>query len=162
MPCGMLQNTLVVITSTHGMELFDHGGVGDARSLYDELIHVPLILRGPGVDPGLSQVSASLIDVMPTLCEFLQIEVPADVDGKALQQLDVSSERTLFCETDRIPRRCAASGPRYKLLLDLESGQRRLFDLLTDPAEAKDLADEPTVLGQATPLEDALEAFMGQ
>ncbi len=159
---GLLQDSLILLTSTHGMELFDHGGVGSAQSLYDELIHVPLILWGPGVAPGLNEVSGSLIDVVPTLCEALDIDTPEDLDGQALQGLDVMGNRVLFCETDRIRRRRAAIGSRYKLVVDLESNQRQLFDLLDDPAETHDLSGDPAALGHLAVLEDALGRFMGQ
>jgi arylsulfatase A-like enzyme len=49
---GLLESTLVVLTSDHGEELFDHGRWGHGYTLYDELLHVPLVVTGPGFPAG--------------------------------------------------------------------------------------------------------------
>ena len=157
---GLRANTLIVLTSTHGMQLFDHGGLGDSQSLHDELIHVPLLLAGPGVEPGLNEVGASLIDLAPTLCEYLDLAVPDVMEGTPMQALTVGRDRILFSETDRIRRRRAAMDERHKVILDLDSGDLSMFDLIEDSDEAHDLADTPELRGQRALLEAALERFM--
>jgi len=157
---GLRTNTLIVLTSTHGMQLFDHGGLGDSQSLHDELIHVPLLLVGPGVEPGLNEVGASLIDLAPTLCEYLDLAVPDVMEGTPIQGLTVGRGRILFSETDRIRRRRAAMDERHKVILDLDSGDLSMFDLIEDPDEAHDLADNPEFRGHRALLEAALERFM--
>ena len=157
---GLRANTLIVLTSTHGMQLFDHGGLGDSQSLHDELIHVPLLLSGPGVDPGLNEVAASLIDLAPTLCAYLDLEIPPEMEGRPVQTLPVRGNRILFSETDRIRRRRAAMDARYKVISDLESGDLRMYDLLEDPGETRDLADDPEFRGRRALLEAALKSFM--
>src|SRR5262249_4583416 len=64
-------NTTVVVTADHGEEFADHGGMTHGHTLFDELIHVPLIVHGAGVSPG-ARVSAQvrLIDVAPTLLDL--------------------------------------------------------------------------------------------
>jgi arylsulfatase A-like enzyme len=64
---GLLENTLVIITADHGDEFYEHGQVYHAHSLYDELLHVPLIIVGPGVVPGVHARQVGLIDVTPTI-----------------------------------------------------------------------------------------------
>jgi len=69
---GVLDDTLVVVTADHGEELMDHGSLDHVRTLYDEVIRVPLIIAGPGVEPGVRvPVLAGLTDVVPTLLELL-------------------------------------------------------------------------------------------
>jgi arylsulfatase len=157
---GLRANTLIVLTSTHGMQLFDHGGLGDSQSLHDELIHVPLLLSGPGVDPGLNEVAASLIDLAPTLCAYLDLEIPPEMEGRPVQTLPVRGNRILFSETDRIRRRRAAMDARYKVISDLESGDLRMYDLLEDPGETRNLADDPEFRERRALLEAALKRFM--
>lgn len=157
---GLRANTLIVLTSTHGMQLFDHGGLGDSQTLHDELLHVPLLLAGPDVEPGLNEVGASLIDLAPTLCEYLGLDVPEVMQGSPVQALRVEGGRILFSETDRIRRRRAAMDERHKVILDLESGEVRMFDLIDDPHEVHDLADNPQFRGHRALLEAALERFM--
>ena len=157
---GLRANTLIVLTSTHGMQLFDHGGLGDSQTLHDELLHVPLLLAGPDVEPGLNEVGVSLIDLAPTLCEYLGLDVPEVMQGSPVQALRVEGGRILFSETDRIRRRRAAMDERHKVILDLESGEVSMFDLIDDPHEDHDLADNPQFRGHRALLEAALERFM--
>lgn len=68
---GRLENTLVVLVSDHGTELFDHGEKGHRRNLYDEALMVPFVMAGPGVPTALVvPEQVSLLDVMPTLLEL--------------------------------------------------------------------------------------------
>ena len=55
---GLLEETLVVVTSDHGEEFMEHGGVLHGRTHYEELMRVPLILRGPGVPQGVRRIAA--------------------------------------------------------------------------------------------------------
>ncbi|MBW2276251.1 MAG: sulfatase-like hydrolase/transferase, partial [Deltaproteobacteria bacterium] len=71
---GLLDDTLIIITSDHGEEFFDHGSVGHGHSVYEELLHVPLIVRLPGATAGEGarcDAEVGLIDVLPTACRIL-------------------------------------------------------------------------------------------
>jgi arylsulfatase A-like enzyme len=68
---GVLDETLVVITSDHGEEFYEHGQIYHAHSLYDELLHVPLIVVGPGVVPAVHKRQVGLIDLAPTILGML-------------------------------------------------------------------------------------------
>lgn len=74
---GALENTVVVILSDHGEEFYDHGGFGHGYTCYDEVIHVPLIIRWPGRVPGgvVRPDLAAVIDVYPTLAALAGIDV---------------------------------------------------------------------------------------
>jgi arylsulfatase A-like enzyme len=67
---------LVVITADHGEELFDHESFGHGHTLYQELLHVPLLLLGPNVTPGHVDTSVSIADIAPTILDAVGIEVP--------------------------------------------------------------------------------------
>ena len=60
---GLNKNTLIVITSDHGEEFYEHQGWGHGQSLYDELIHVPLIIYGEGSIPSGKRIS-SLVELV--------------------------------------------------------------------------------------------------
>ena len=65
---GFLENSLVIITSDHGEEFADHGGMLHRAQLYDELLHVPLIILGTGVPAGVvDDRMASSVDIVPTI-----------------------------------------------------------------------------------------------
>ncbi|MFQ5479427.1 MAG: sulfatase-like hydrolase/transferase [Candidatus Binatia bacterium] len=86
---GVLDDTLIVVLSDHGEELLDRGGIDHGSSLYDELLHVPLIFRFPGDQYAGLRVreDVSLVDLLPTLAEFAGFEVPAEVAGRSILAL---------------------------------------------------------------------------
>lgn len=83
---GLDRDTLVCVTSDHGDEFFEHGWKGHRRTLYDEVLAVPLIFSQPGkIGPGLRLTNqARHIDVMPTLLEWCQLPLPEGVMGRSL------------------------------------------------------------------------------
>jgi len=64
-PLGV--NDVAIITSAHGEELGEHGGYGHGRTLYEEVVHVPLLVRARGMAPGRRSDTVSLLDVAPTI-----------------------------------------------------------------------------------------------
>jgi arylsulfatase A-like enzyme len=77
---------LVVVTSDHGDEFFEHGQKGHQKSLYEEVIRVPLVMRWTGHLPAgrVVEEQVRLIDLMPTLCAAAGVEAPAQVQGRDL------------------------------------------------------------------------------
>jgi len=84
-----LDSSLLVVTSDHGEEFFEHGNSGHQKSLYEETIRVPLVFRWPGhVDAGrVVQDQVRLIDVMPTVLALVGVPAPARIEGRALGPL---------------------------------------------------------------------------
>jgi len=81
---GLAEDTIVVVVADHGEEFLDHGSLGHSHSLYDELVHVPLIVRFPkSFDLAGRRVSeqAELNDVVPTLLEALGLPVSTPLRG---------------------------------------------------------------------------------
>jgi uncharacterized sulfatase len=82
-------DALVVITADHGEALFEHGQLGHEPALYDELVHIPLLMRPPG---GLSEkrvidAQAQHIDIAPTILDYADIPAPASYQGISLREL---------------------------------------------------------------------------
>ena len=145
---GLWERTLVVVTSDHGEEFLEHGGVLHGRTQYDELLRIPLILRGPGVPAGARIARpVSIVDIMPTVLALLGEPPPAASDGADLLAVDgaegAAAERILFGEADHNNRAPditrSARGARFKLVLDRLSGAHALYDLRTDPREQHDV-----------------------
>jgi len=154
---GLTDDTLFVLTSDHGEEFQEHGGLLHGRTQYEELLRVPLILAGPGIPRGVVvRQPAGLIDLMPTVLARLGLPAPAALDG-----LDLSAtfgggtlpERPFFGEADHNNvvdgaqvvdiKRMVRLG-NEKLHLDRHSARIELFDLAHDPSEQHDLsAAEP-------------------
>jgi len=167
---GIAKQTLVVVTSDHGEELLDHGDVLHGRSLHEELVHVPLIMSGPGVPAGLRvSGAASHVDIVPTALALLGIAIPPDLDGRDLSPAlrapsRWESNRPVFAEADLWMameegnfRRSVRMG-RFKLHYDHLTGSKTVFDLEKGPAESNDVSqDEPA---RTRALWSELERFM--
>jgi len=141
---GLARETLVVLTADHGEELFDHGGFEHGHTLHQELLHVPLVLWGPGVVPQRIEAPVSLVDVAPTLLDALGLPPLARAAGVSLWPLvtrgeplparDLHAGGTLYG-----PARSAVVRWPWKLVA-VEGGAPALYDLASDPGEARDLA----------------------
>lgn len=158
---GVLDRSLVALTSDHGEELFEHDGFEHGHAMYDEVLRVPLILWGPRVAPGRESVPVSLIDLAPTILEAAGVassagEAPA-FPGHSLPGLSLlDTARTAWPEQRVIIAERLLYGPEakaivrwpYKAILEIESGKAMLFDLVADPGEHDDLAAQrPEELG---------------
>lgn len=85
--CGMEEDTLVIYTSDHGEQL-GHHGLWWKCCMYEESVHVPLLMRGPGIRQGVVvQEPVSLIDLLPTVCDAAGIPSPAQLPGRSLLPL---------------------------------------------------------------------------
>ncbi len=141
---GLSDDTMVVITSDHGEEFWDHGSVGHGHSVYEELLHVPLFVRLPGNAPRRIDSAAGLVDIMPTILEALGLPVPEDLSGRSLLP-------DLRAEGNGYPRgnisgfmdnwRTYAIG-RWKLI-ERPRGRSAVYDLEEDPRESTPLTDYP-------------------
>ncbi|MFH1789239.1 MAG: sulfatase [Candidatus Altiarchaeota archaeon] len=169
---GLLNNTLIIVTSDHGEEFLEHGHFDHVRTLYDELVRVPLIVWAPTLPEG-RRVSKQvmLVDVMPTVLDLLGIKYSGDVRGLSLVSFVLGGgiERPALSETGStfprdIPKntlisyqRSVRSGGwkliygRFKVNMTPADGsiQRvdtvssyQLFDLSTDSGEHVDVYDK--------------------
>jgi arylsulfatase A-like enzyme len=132
---------IVVITSDHGEEFHEHGGVYHGSSLYEEQVHVPLIVLVPGVDPVRVPQPVESIDIAPTLLALLDVERPESMRGTDLRPWFKEPRRErgpVFSAV--IHKKMAVSWP-YKLVADLRFGSFELYDLTRDPNERDNRAD---------------------
>jgi len=85
---GVLRNAIVVFTADHGEAFQEHGFGGHGKVLYDEVLRVPLIVSVPGLSTRVDvDRPVSLIDVAPTLLDWLGIERPPSFEGPSLKPL---------------------------------------------------------------------------
>ncbi len=158
---GLLDNTLVVVTSDHGDEFLDHGDKGHRNTLYQELIHVPLILWWPDklASQRLEQ-SVRLIDVAPTVLELAGLAVAPTMQGQSLLPMIKGKARgdrpalSELTEGRRGTLRSIVLG-KEKLVVNLTTKQTQFFDLEKDPAEKRPIVEEASG-GRAPRLEKLL------
>lgn len=141
------RDTVVVLFADHGENLGDHGDAGGHHgvSLFDEVVHVPLMIRAPDVTPRRVDDAVSLADVAPTLLDLTGGRDLVDPDGCSLVGY-LFGERpapafTLSEHYDFGHQLRAVVRGRDKLVLDARRNVWLLFDLAADPRETRDLAD---------------------
>lgn len=133
---------LVVFYSDHGEEFWEHGSFEHGHTLHDELLRVPLMVRGPGVESGRSDVPVSLLDITPTILDALELPYD-DLDGASLlDDLDPLRERALgfgylLYGTDE----WGLLTRQQKWVLS--AAGERLYDLAVDPAEKEPQRPSP-------------------
>lgn len=161
---GLYDNTMIIVTSDHGEEFYDHGGWLHGHTLYNELIHVPLIIKLPHgrFSGSVFENIVRSIDILPTILEELTIGlVQSEIDGKSLLKIiqgKDKEDRIFFSEikyASFFPDQIASNTGGFKLLLNKTYTDAQynyfstpppsrkdieLYDLLTDFNEKKNLA----------------------
>ena len=147
---GLTDKTLFVLTSDHGTEFYEHRRFDHGFTLYDELIHVPLAIKLPGQSDGkVIGDRISSIDVMPTILDLLDVQIPAkaraQLRGTSLSSTmqGERSTRNIFSETDYRDytfKRAIITPSGWKLIYTLEDQSRELYYLPEDPGETRNLA----------------------
>ena len=150
---GLYDQTLIVFTSDHGEEFDEHGRVGwHSHSLYDELLHVPLIVKLPEGRRAGTTIDAQVrsIDIAPTVLAALGYPLPKEFSGADLAPLIDGGEMAplvAISRQDRGPRREISSIRTERWKLSGLARRRALFDLDVDPAEQWDRAlQQPDVV----------------
>ena len=163
---GRLANALVVVTADHGEEFFEHGGKAHRRSLFEEVVRVPLVVRWPGrIEAGrVIEAPVRLVDVMPTLLALAGASLPVAVQGRDLGPLlrgeELPPEPALLdLRFHRRHLRALRTAER-KLVSDVR-GRSLLFDLVRDPREAHPLRARDAVAQARRELDRTLEAARG-
>ena len=159
---GRLAHTLIVITSDHGEEFFEHGNRGHRNHLHDEVLRVPLLVVPPRsrerARPDTCDTQVTLSDLLPTLLDYAGEETPAGVYGRSLRPLvegrslperaAVSSLLLRVAQPDTegfqywLTQAARTPGSKFVRTLELVGGRPKLraivhYDLTTDPGERR-------------------------
>jgi arylsulfatase A-like enzyme len=138
---GIYDDTLLIVTADHGEELYEHEGYAHGHALWEEVIHVPLIVKFPrgrrpeGLPREVNALTQS-IDLLPSLLAFGGAPVPGDLPGADI--FGGSPRGFAYCEMKRGGWAMIRGGFKY---IEQESGTH-LFDLQSDPGERRDLATD--------------------
>ena len=87
---SLLENTIIIVASDHGEAFMEHGRLGHGIFLYEELLHVPLIIYVPesmGMKPKRADALVEMVDVYPTLVEIFDLNTPQVLHGRSLRGL---------------------------------------------------------------------------
>ena len=145
-------NTAVIVVASHGQSLGAHGEDSHGIFLYDETIHVPLLIKLPQVEPSAkpatSRVVAKvrLVDVAPTVLEIAAIPVPSQMQGQSLLRIAKAGgggDQPVYSRAD-LPQRGFGWSPleswRAGKYLYVRAPKPELYDLTADPGATHNLA----------------------
>lgn len=166
--------TLVVFMADHGDSMAAHGMVTKQVTFYEETTRVPFVFSGPmipGKDRVISNALVSLMDLLPTLCDYSGISVPEGLWGKSLmpwlkeERQDsphpyvVSEWHTEWGFTIEPGRMLRTPG--YKYIRYREADGEELYDIKRDPGERKSLIQDPQYAGILQEHRRKLEEHLG-
>jgi arylsulfatase A-like enzyme len=150
---GRSDNTIIILAGDNGLAIGRHGLMGK-QNLYDHSLHVPLIMRGPGIPRGEQrEVLCYLLDIYPTICDLVGIPIPDSVEGRsllpAIRDASCVVRDALWFAYRDVQR--SVQDNRYKLIEYVVDGHRttQLFDLGADRWELDNVAGRP---GSEEPL----------
>ena len=141
------RDAAMIVTSDHGEALYEHGYGNHGVGLHDDELAIPLVARLPGVRASSNPISCQvgLIDVLPTLCDYLGLECPKVMSGWSW--LRPSPERRWLAAEGLAskPRNRTVRNRDWKLLWEPDSdgpveNSYRLYHVAVDPGEREDLA----------------------
>lgn len=134
-------DTVIVITSDHGQAFYEHGFASHASAIFNEVMKVPLIIRSPGLEPGIDHRLAQHVDIAPSVLALLGIPPHPSFQGIDLLLSPVDSRRSAYLVA-QTPLAYQYGVIRSGLKLVYDEWERRysLYDLATDPSETKDVA----------------------
>jgi len=146
---GLLDRTLLILSADHGEAFLEHGRMLHNSTVYEEMIHVPLIIRFPsrlGALPERWSGVVELTDVLPTICDALGIPLPRPRHGRSLLSVLAAGEdpgalARSWTSMERGARAAVIQRDR-KLVVDADANRVEYYDLKEDPLETRDLAAE--------------------
>ncbi|MCX7006072.1 MAG: sulfatase-like hydrolase/transferase, partial [Kiritimatiellaeota bacterium] len=157
------ENTIVLLTGDHGYQLGEHG-LWAKQTLFEEGTHVPLLVAGPGIQPGVSAGLVEQVDIFPTLAALADLEIPSSVQGMSLQPLVADTSKpgkpavfsTMVSTHTKLMGR-SVRDERYRYIEWGDGrGGRQLYDHESDPHELTNLAEQPQNAARITQMHELL------
>ena len=138
---GQWDNTVFVIGGDNGEAFYEHGFAAHASTLINEVVKVPMIIRAPGLEPGLDPRPAMFLDVPPSVLQLLGLPPHPGFQGISLFEAQPDPDRSIYTIV-QTPAAFQSAIVRsgFKLLFSEWDGRYYLWDQVNDPAEKRNLA----------------------
>ncbi len=165
---GLAENTVVIYSSDQGFYLGEHGWF-DKRWMYEESLHMPFIVKWPGVTKAgsVNEHLVQNLDFAETFLDIAGVAIPDDMQGHSLVPLlrgeDPADWRTSiyyhyyeYPGYHMVQKHHGVRTDRYKLINYYDLGEKELFDLETDPQEMHSVYNDPEYAEIQTAMEEEL------
>ncbi len=151
---GIGKNTIIAVVADHGEAFYEHQNIFHGH-LYQENIHVPVVMRGPGIKAGHMKGYAQIIDVTPTLADLAGVKKGAAWMGQSFAtSMAGGTGHADFVYGEYINMRAVIDPSGLKAILG--DGADKLYDLKADPGEKNNLAgSRPADVARLRALADA-------
>lgn len=143
---GLMENTIIILTSDHGEALGEKGERQHGFFAYNNTLRVPLVLYIPGTPPGVVETNACHLDLFPTVCDILGLPLPAPLQGESLLPFLEGKERQkkLIYFESMAPHFSLAAAPLTGFIEDnlkfIDLPLKEVYDLKADPNEEVDIS----------------------
>jgi len=164
---GIDNNTIIILTADHGEAFKEHGRFQHGYKPYIEEVHVPLIIKGPGIPRnGIYENYVQHIDIVPTIFEILNIPQRKEMQGRSLLPLMNNCEieedfKTYSFGPDKHKPQCLFSmslrTKEWTYIMN-QNGLDELYDRINDPKEHNNIIEKKPLIAQK--LEKELEDFI--
>ena len=138
-------NSVIIISADHGSEFWEHGKIFYGTSLYNEVMHVPFIIRVPGIQPRRVGDMAASIDFLPTILDLFGVKPHEQLEGESLLPLMLGQPRrakpVYFLVTGWDDKFALITEERWKFIYNREDNVCELYDLAKDPREYTNLVE---------------------
>ena len=146
---NLADNLVIILTADHGEEFLEHGDWGHGTNLYQNSLHVPLIITGPGIPAGvIDSTTAAQIDILPTILTFADIPIPERAEGLNVFG-DIPLDRPVYSSgiiSDTLSASVVAD--RDKVIWYPFDDSSEMFDLRTDPVEMTPVETDSLLLNK--------------
>lgn len=169
---GLMENTMVIFMADHGFLLGEHGLLAKNLSMYEEVVHIPLLVYYPGAVPRRTDALASIIDIPATVVDVFEARRGEQVEGRSLLPVilgdtDVGRAYAVthgawvggWSPDGGSPHGSITDGV-WSLLLENSGAPRSLFHLPSDPGQRRNRFESD--VGEARRLYDAFVGFLGE
>jgi len=163
---GLLDSSTIIITSDHGDEFSEHGGLSHDGKMYKELIHVPFLVYDKSYSSTVIDTPVSLIDIPPTICDIMGVGPAPSFKGRSLYPFEDVLPHTLYGEamgklghkekdTDKPIYYMVEDG--LKVIYRKDGSQWEAYDIAGDPKDIKDISSKLT-----EDIKDRLNSFLNR
>lgn len=134
---GMMNNSLIIVTSDHGEAFMEHGLFAHQEGCRIEQNHIPLFIKGPSIDQGVVDKRVRLIDIVPTVLDYLNIESPQSFDGESLLPAEnIVKDRSVWTVTPTRNKICFWEGNR-SIYYESRNQIMKVYNSAKDPYQIR-------------------------